>query len=395
MLPQDWNNLVEEVHQKCVAYDYNEEEDRTLSEFIINLVQLGKTPDEINGELKELVGSDYDLNLTDWIFARIGEMENPQTTVTHSKTENRNRIFAQAIGDVNKEMAPSRFTSTSQRRAVDRSRSRSPERRQHRPSYREDDNRDERRDVFSRLGNSRRHDRQQEDPEVSMSTNVFDRLGTTQPAVNSPHPQERCKFWPSCANGEQCPYFHPKTLCPDYPNCSKAANECMFIHPAGDPVKPTAPIQKQTMCRYDPYCTKPTCPFLHSTNVTAPPAPRPIHRIPVPCINGTACVRPGCHFTHPNDPVPEVDIPCKYDGACTRPGCFYKHTVPPFSTRGGNKTLVLTGQEPTSQRQFSVPESDIEERILVGESADLIINDTTKTQNSKPDTETTAMSEDV
>lgn len=69
-------------------------------------------------------------------------------------------------------------------------------------------------------------------------------------------------------------------------------------------------------------------------------------------------------------------IQCKYDGVCTRPGCFYKHTKqngPVTGNPGRHKSLVLNAQgKDSSQRQYSVAEDEVVERIIVGESADLI-----------------------
>ena len=31
--------------------------------------------------------------------------------------------------------------------------------------------------------------------------------------VVSPHPLERCKFWPQCKNGDRCSFHHPTTPC--------------------------------------------------------------------------------------------------------------------------------------------------------------------------------------
>ncbi|KAI9012044.1 hypothetical protein CLU79DRAFT_771086 [Phycomyces nitens] len=118
-------------------------------------------------------------------------------------------------------------------------------------------------------------------------------------------------------------------------------------------------------CRFYPYCTNPVCPFMHP----APAPPAPSQRIPVPCNNGADCKRPDCHFTHPNDSTPETI--CKYDGVCTRPKCFYKHTIKtPVKPVHANMTLRANNDTPTNQRQFSV--SEVTERIVLGESADLI-----------------------
>lgn len=48
------------------------------------------------------------------------------------------------------------------------------------------------------------------------SPSVFDRLGIKKPEPprNLKSKQARCKYWPTCDQGDECPYFHPDTLCP-------------------------------------------------------------------------------------------------------------------------------------------------------------------------------------
>lgn len=47
---------------------------------------------------------------------------------------------------------------------------------------------------------------------VTGQSSVFDRLGAAKPITGKK--QERCKYWPMCNQGDNCPYFHPKTVCP-------------------------------------------------------------------------------------------------------------------------------------------------------------------------------------
>lgn len=57
----------------------------------------------------------------------------------------------------------------------------------------------------------------------------------------------RCTFWPLCQKGDECPYLHPNKPCTTFPNCTYG-QLCHYIHPT---------------CRYDGYCNRVTCPFLH------------------------------------------------------------------------------------------------------------------------------------
>ncbi|KAI7871685.1 hypothetical protein BDF14DRAFT_1740230 [Spinellus fusiger] len=396
MQPHDWNTLKEEIQTKCAAYDYTDAADTTLSDFILNLMQLGKEADQVNEELQQYTF------LTEWIFRRVEELKSPQETEPTpmeivpqiARPDRHNRIFAQAMGSVGAASGRSEAGHSSSpqasRRQMDRfrsnsrsrSRSRSPirHRRREEPSHRDEN-------VFSRLGDTSRRVTSHTAPRFS----VFDRLGSARPQLldriprhtapkhkseietdhgqsgqDTPigHTQDRCKFWPTCQKGETCHYFHPRTICPDFPHCVKKVTECMFIHP--ETTKATPPsrgVKMNIPCRFFPYCSNPVCPFMHPE---VPVQPTVAQRVPVPCNQGAECKRPGCHFIHPNDPV-SVEILCKYDGVCTRPNCFYKHSVMPATH--ANRTLR---SDTTSHRQFSVPENAVLERIPVGESADLI-----------------------
>jgi hypothetical protein len=136
----------------------------------------------------------------------------------------KSRIFSQALGGVlnnnsQSERSSTRFTA-SRRADRSRSRSRSPERRTFRSERRRDqrdvrhEQRDDRRsgNIFSRIGNA---SRDEERP------SVFDRLGGSKPITvhqqthqSDNKNEERCKYWPSCKNGDDCIYVHPTTVCP-------------------------------------------------------------------------------------------------------------------------------------------------------------------------------------
>ncbi|XP_052594687.1 zinc finger CCCH domain-containing protein 14 isoform X6 [Peromyscus californicus insignis] len=124
---------------------------------------------------------------------------------------------------------------------------------------------------------------------------------------------ERCKYWPTCKNGDECVYHHPISPCKAFPNC-KFAEKCLFVHPN---------------CKYDAKCTKPDCPFTHMSRripvLTSKPVPSP-----APSSNGQlcryfpACKKMECPFYHPKH--------CRFNTQCTRPDCTFYHptiTVPP------------------------------------------------------------------
>ncbi|KAI9317150.1 hypothetical protein BX666DRAFT_1942647 [Dichotomocladium elegans] len=451
MQAEDWKTLTNDIHVKCVTYDYSDSGDFTLPEYIVNLLQTGNDAAVINAELQQLVGSDYDTNLTAWMFARREELEkarNPPPSCTPTATSDTipaapsstsldtpasvhkpkaqpNRIFAQAIGDVSRTSKgqPPAPSGSVTRRHTERSRSRSPELRGRQRDRSPDRSESPSNNVLSRLGN---HNGRQvsivSDGKSDGRSSVFNRLGSTKP-IASPK-KERCKFWPSCNKGEQCNDFHPKTICPDFPHCPKPASECLFIHPEthSSYIQQQQQAQAQahlmaagTMtkkpypCKFYPNCINPACPFIHpdEMNMGFMPMggmpfipqqqqqPMAISRVPIPCKNGENCKRPGCHFLHPGDESTVSEVVCKYDGICTRPNCYYKHTKPhPAPHAGGNRSLVLNNKKDISERQFTVADDEVVERIIVGESADLIQSPAAKTtqqqQNGASSAETTA-----
>ncbi|KAI9276400.1 hypothetical protein BY458DRAFT_505768 [Sporodiniella umbellata] len=428
MNPDIWPQLKNEIHNKFVAYEYVDTTDHTLSEFIVGLMRVGKTPEELSNELQLLVGQDYDPNVTEWFFGRKQSLEaqestknkesNSQTTqniekdtpmsaVDHTMSDsivepssgkqtpehveprarlNRDdRIFSKAIGSAlnpNKErqhrerrFSPIRYRS--------RSRSRSPERNSARVISRE-----ERHTIVENKSSGTKAPTRIAGIASSSGKNsrrsVFDRLGTVNTSSAKPEEDsksQRCKYWPTCKNGDQCVYFHPDTVCPDFPQCPNKANECMFIHPETQK-PPHATIHQPVAarlpypCKFFPYCSNPVCPYIHplpqqSYYMQAQPSYPNSQRVPIPCKNGNGCTRPNCHFLHPKDETSFSETICKYDGSCTRPNCFYKHTKENTAENTKNKVFIKK-TENTNIRQFSVPEDQIEERMILGDSADMI-----------------------
>ncbi|XP_052594686.1 zinc finger CCCH domain-containing protein 14 isoform X5 [Peromyscus californicus insignis] len=125
---------------------------------------------------------------------------------------------------------------------------------------------------------------------------------------------ERCKYWPTCKNGDECVYHHPISPCKAFPNC-KFAEKCLFVHPN---------------CKYDAKCTKPDCPFTHMSRRIPVLTSKPVVPSPAPSSNGQlcryfpACKKMECPFYHPKH--------CRFNTQCTRPDCTFYHptiTVPP------------------------------------------------------------------
>uniref|UniRef100_A0A0G4HDT6 C3H1-type domain-containing protein n=1 Tax=Chromera velia CCMP2878 TaxID=1169474 RepID=A0A0G4HDT6_9ALVE len=62
---------------------------------------------------------------------------------------------------------------------------------------------------------------------------------------------KRCRFWPRCTKGDDCPFIHPRELCKNWPKCS-FSNECFYIHP-------------QLPCKFGKDCSNAHCNFSHET----------------------------------------------------------------------------------------------------------------------------------
>eukprot|EP01087_Luapelamoeba_hula_P013045 TRINITY_DN3703_c0_g1_i2.p1 TRINITY_DN3703_c0_g1~~TRINITY_DN3703_c0_g1_i2.p1 ORF type:complete len:408 (+),score=22.53 TRINITY_DN3703_c0_g1_i2:62-1285(+) len=124
----------------------------------------------------------------------------------------------------------------------------------------------------------------------------------TQPTQKSEEPSRkrkidtsrtRCAYWPSCAQGSACEYFHPTEACKHFPACTRG-NSCLYIHP----VLP---------CKFGFHCARPNCQYTHPSgrpillNNSSPFEP-PVKKqtIATPCRNGFACpMQPTCKFSHP------------------------------------------------------------------------------------------------
>lgn len=139
---------------------------------------------------------------------------------------------------------------------------------------------------------------------------------------------ERCKYWPACLNGDQCEFFHPVTKCNNFPYC-RFGDKCLYIHPT---------------CKFDSYCTRKDCNFMHTAKVRGPPMHQmypstvrhhhpmmmyggmgmgmgmgmpPMSTSNVTCKFFPNCMKPACEFFHPKV--------CHYGAACTSVNCPFVH----------------------------------------------------------------------
>lgn len=153
--------------------------------------------------------------------------------------------------------------------------------------------------------------RLQGDPMVEDEMMDYEEMDSENIPTKRQKVMERCKFWPACKSGDECPYHHPTTQCNTFPNC-KFGDKCLFIHPN---------------CKYDARCTKPDCPFTHVSRrgpAAPPPRPAPPVQTTTVCRFFPDCKKMDCPFYHPK--------PCRFAAQCKRVGCSFYHpttNVPP------------------------------------------------------------------
>ncbi|KAJ1528891.1 hypothetical protein ONE63_007260 [Megalurothrips usitatus] len=130
-------------------------------------------------------------------------------------------------------------------------------------------------------------------------------------AVGKSLPAERCKFWPSCKNGDKCEFHHPSVPCKLFPNC-KFSDRCLYIHPN---------------CRYNTGCTRTDCPYTHSvprsglsSTTTGTTCGSHLGNQPIKqaCKYFPNCSNLSCPFIHPTV--------CKFGTHCTKPKCQFIHS---------------------------------------------------------------------
>ncbi|XP_034238752.1 zinc finger CCCH domain-containing protein 14 [Thrips palmi] len=125
---------------------------------------------------------------------------------------------------------------------------------------------------------------------------------------NKPATSERCKFWPSCKNGEKCEFHHPTVPCKSFPNC-KFVDRCLYIHPN---------------CRFNSMCTRADCSYTHTgprpslSTQTVGPNPLTSQPIKQACKYFPNCSNLSCPYIHPTV--------CKFGTHCTRPKCQFIHS---------------------------------------------------------------------
>lgn len=112
--------------------------------------------------------------------------------------------------------------------------------------------------------------------------------------------KERCKYFPSCRQGEACEFLHPSTPCKAFPAC-KFGDSCLYLHP---------------YCKFDKTCHRLDCNYMHSKPLalaSAGPSAPPLASSVVPVQN---------YKTITAKPLPAL---CKFYPGCTNGLCPYYH----------------------------------------------------------------------
>lgn len=224
----------------------------------------------------------------------------------------------------------------------------------------------------------------------------------------------RCKLFPHCPLGRQCPHAHPTIVCPEYPTCKKSPGTCSFLHPDQDielmkEIEKTrkefrerkiALAQSRTkpihtgivLCKFGNLCSSPQCPFGHPTpvnedakviqfiwcpnnlscedsqcnkahsslskirevqRVTAPkPKPPVIERSLEQCKFGIKCTNKRCRYRHARS-----HIMCRSGSECTRIDCLFGHPImEPCKYAADCKTAACLFQHPPERR---MPEKNL------------------------------------
>ncbi|XP_063915164.1 zinc finger CCCH domain-containing protein 14-like isoform X2 [Zophobas morio] len=147
---------------------------------------------------------------------------------------------------------------------------------------------------------------------VKSKPNIPDKLPIVHasPSVKN---KERCKYWPSCRQGEKCEFVHPSTNCEKFPHC-KFGDKCLFLHPT---------------CKFGSSCTRRDCVYSHSpaskglgSRIVAPTPAKMTGATLQTCKFFPNCANVNCTFYHPK--------PCKFGKYCKNQAeCNFSHTFVP------------------------------------------------------------------
>ncbi|KAJ3255084.1 hypothetical protein HK103_006627 [Boothiomyces macroporosus] len=144
------------------------------------------------------------------------------------------------------------------------------------------------------------------------------------------HPTEPCPDGENCTKGPACRFIHqvvtpPKSTiaCKFQEHCTNP--NCTFSHPSPAALAYTAAATKATQqCKFYPNCLNAYCPFYHPPATSQEPNQDSIPQ----------------DLSKPVDPAVS-QIPCKYDAYCKRPNCHFLHQSRSGAHQSKNKVLIV------------------------------------------------------
>ncbi|KAJ8966860.1 hypothetical protein NQ314_003254 [Rhamnusium bicolor] len=144
---------------------------------------------------------------------------------------------------------------------------------------------------------------------VNSKSNIPDKLPIVHPPLSIKN-KERCKYWPSCRQGDKCEFVHPCSNCEMFPHC-KFGDKCLYLHPT---------------CKFGSSCTKRECPYSHTLTTKSVVSRVTSSGVPVKHIVAALqtckffpnCTNTSCSFYHPK--------PCKFGKYCkSQSDCNFSH----------------------------------------------------------------------
>jgi hypothetical protein len=136
--------------------------------------------------------------------------------------------------------------------------------------------------------------------------------------------RSRCRHWPRCQLGTRCKFHHPSQICPDFPKCPNLAGTCRNIHVGEDIPESDVHV---------------LVPQLGNG--------RPVNGHRPSSANGNTKRQ----AQRPKKPQEQVPL-CKFGSKCTKPECIFAHPTP----AGGPDAIVLRGEMCPDGRACTNPE---------------------------------------